>query len=201
MPRFTDRPWAAPPDPLPPLELEISGHGGSPVVVTGDDLERLGSRDFVADFHCVTTWSVTNVTWTGVPLRDVFASHGITDAPTPFLEVRTADRRTVYYLWEDATADNVVLATHLDGAPLGARHGGTLRLVAPDHYGYKSPKHLVAIEFVHEVPKSLGKMHLRARVALEERHPKLPSSFVRTPYRLTIPLAARLAERSARNTG
>lgn len=200
LPRFTDRPLAGPPDPLPPLALVITGHGGPAAVLDADDFEALGPREFVSDFHCVTTWSVKDVTWTGVPLGQAFESIGISSPPTPFLAVRTADRRTAYYLWEDAIADDVVLATHLDGQPLGPRHGGSLRLVAPQQYGYKSPKHLVGIDFVNEVPNSLGKMHLRARVAYEERHPKLPSGLVRVPYRLTIPLAAFLAERSLRRS-
>lgn len=66
--------------------------------------------------------------------------------------------------------------------------------MAPSQYGYKSVKHLIAIDFRVEKPKVLSKEHLRARVAHEERHPRLPSWMVKLPYRLMIPPTAHVAE-------
>jgi DMSO/TMAO reductase YedYZ molybdopterin-dependent catalytic subunit len=71
-------------------------------------------------------------------------------------------------------------------------------LVAPRHYAYKSIKHLVSIDFRVAEPRVLAKEHPRARVALEERHPRLPAAVVCGPYRLLIPPTACLAERSLR---
>lgn len=198
MPRFTDRPHVPPPEmPVEP-RLEITNEGEPIAVVTGADLQALEPRDHRADFHCVTTWSVTGLVWTGVPLREVFTSVGIIDAPAPYLVARAGDGDRVAFAWEDATADNVVLATHLNGAPLDARHGAPLRLVSPSQYGYKSVKHLIAIDFRAEEPRTRSKEHLRARVALEERHPRLPSWLVKLPYRLMIPPTAYVAERTLR---
>lgn len=45
-------------------------------------------------------------------------------------------------------------------------------------------------------PRTKSKEHLRARVALEERHPTLPNWLLRVPYRLVIAPTALLAERS-----
>ena len=198
MPRFTDNPLRRPPDvPLQP-ELHIS-IGGDPVAhVSGDTLDRLGPRDVRADFHCVTTWSVRGLRWRGVPLRDVLAEVGITEAPAPYVVARAADGCRAVLVWEDLTADDVLLATHLDGAPLDGRHGAPLRLVTPGQYGYKNVKHLVGLDFRHDEPTSDAKMHLRARVAFEERHPRLPARALRLPYRLMIPPTAMLAERSLR---
>lgn len=198
MPRFTDLPHLAPPDMPAEPRLEIR-HEGEPIaVVTGADLEALHPRDHLADFHCVTGWSVKGLTWTGVPLREVLASVGIIQAPTPYLVARTGDRRKAAFVWEDAVAENVVLATHLNGARLDDRHGKPLRLVSPGQYGYKSVKHLVAIDFRAEEPSVMSKEHLRARVALEERHPTLPNWIVKLPYRLAIPPTAYVAERTLR---
>jgi len=55
-----------------------------------------------------------------------------------------------------------------------------LRLVAPRQYEYKSVKHLVSMDFSDEVPRTLGKEHLRSRVALEERHPRLAGRLLRS---------------------
>jgi DMSO/TMAO reductase YedYZ molybdopterin-dependent catalytic subunit len=196
MPRFADNPFAPPPDPLPDLALRVT-HQGAPVAEFDDAaFQALGPRDIVADFHCVTTWSVAGLTWTGVPLREVLASVGITAAPAPFVVAQAADRHHGHFLAEDALADDVLLATHLDGEPLGARHGGLLRLVAPNQYGYKSIKHLISLDFRSGGPHKLGKEHLRARVNHEERHPTLPNWLVKMPYRLAIPPTAYFAERS-----
>jgi len=96
-------------------------------VVTAADLEALEPRDHRADFHCVTTWSVTGLIWRGVRLRDVFASLGITEGPAPYLVARSGDRRKALFVWEDAIADDVLLATHLNGGLLDDRHGAPLR--------------------------------------------------------------------------
>ena len=198
MPRFTDDPLRPPPDTSSEPDLEISLEGKPLARVSGDTLERLGPRDVRADFHCVTTWSVRGLLWRGVPLREVLADAGITEAPAPYVAARAADGRRAAFVWEDLTAEDVLLATHLDGAPLDARHGAPLRLVTPSQYGYKNAKHLVGLDFRHHEPTANAKMHLRARVALEERHPRLPGRALRVPYRLTIPPTALLAERSLR---
>ncbi len=198
MPRFTDLPHLPPPDMPSEPRLEISNEGVAIAVLTGEDIEALKPTDHLADFHCVTTWSVKNLKWTGVPLREVFASLGITVAPAPYLIARGGDRRKAGFMWEDAVAEDVILATHLDGAPLDDRHGAPLRLVSPSQYGYKSVKHLIAIDFRNEMPRLLSKEHLRARVAHEERHPKLPGWALEMPYRMLIGPTAALAERSLR---
>jgi DMSO/TMAO reductase YedYZ molybdopterin-dependent catalytic subunit len=198
MPRFGNQPRTPPPTAPTEPRLEISNGGVAIATVTGADLQALGPRDRRADFHCVTTWSVTGLVWTGVPLREVFASVGIVDAPAPYLVVRAADGGRAVFMWEDATADDVMLATHLNGAPLDGRHGAPLRLVTPGQYGYKNLKHLVAIDFRATRPDVQPLEHLRARVAVEERHQRWPSWLVRLPYRLLIPATARLAERSLR---
>ena len=92
----------------------------------------------------------------------------------------------------------MLIATHLDGEPLTPRHGASLRLVSPSQYGYKNVKHLTTIDLVdvEPAPRLGPKEHLRARVALEERHSRLPNWLIRWPYRLVVPLTAHLADRA-----
>ena len=203
MPRFTDVPHQPPPRPESE-HVEFSCDGRAIGTIGKAELAAIGPRDVVADFHCVTTWSVTGLRWTGVPLVEVLESLGITGGPGQYLVAQAADHRRSVFVWEDAVAPDVLLATHLNGEPLGDRHGGPVRLVAPGHYGYKSVKHLTSIDRRSVAPRSLGKEHLRGRVALEERHPTLPSWLVRFPYRLLIPPTAAIAEHSlerARSSG
>ncbi|MEO6469437.1 MAG: DUF2867 domain-containing protein [Acidimicrobiia bacterium] len=201
MPRFTDAPHRPPPSMPAEPHIEFFRSGATLGTVENAELTAIGLRDIVADFHCVTTWSVTGVTWTGVPLAEVLASLGITEADGRYLVLQGGDHRRATLVWDDAVASDVLLATHLDGEPLGRRHGGPIRLVAPQHYGYKSVKHLVSVDLRPTAPLSLGKEHLRGRVAREERHPKWPSWLVKYPYRLLVPLTAAIAERALNRDG
>jgi DMSO/TMAO reductase YedYZ molybdopterin-dependent catalytic subunit len=169
-------------------------------------LERLAAlprRDQRSDFHCVTGWSREGVAWSGVPFRTFFdtvvrGEAGLQGGVTHVVFEGADGFRTVYLL-EDALGDDVLLADHLDGAPLTFDHGAPLRIVSPAQYGYKNAKHLVAIEFHRGEPPeghrtayrrfmlSLLMPHPRARVALEERHRFLPTWSIRAIYRLMAP--------------
>lgn len=197
MPRFADNPLRPPPATAGP-RLEVTRAGAPVAVLTAADLDTLGPREHRADFHCVTTWSATGLVWTGVPLREVLASVGITAAAAPYLVARGADGYRAVFVWADATAPDVIVATGLDGSVLDARHGAPLRLVSPSQYGYKSVKHLVRLDLHADQPRVAAKEHLRARAAASERHPKLPAWLVTWPYRVLIPPTARLAEWSLR---
>jgi len=99
--------------------------------------------------------------------------------------------------FDDAMANDVVIADRLNGRPLDGDHGAPARLVSPDQYGFVSTKHLCRIELHAMAPDEryhpsplvqLGlqvvKPHRRARVWHEERHRYLPAWFVRPVYRL-----------------
>jgi DMSO/TMAO reductase YedYZ molybdopterin-dependent catalytic subunit len=106
-------------------------------------------------------------------------------------------------LLADALAGDVLLAGRLDGAPLDARHGAPVRLVAPAHYGFVNVKHLCRIELLTAQPAQstgaasgpagLGLRLLgygrftRARVWEEERHAVLPAAAIRLVGRFVGP--------------
>ncbi|MCW2833123.1 MAG: putative molybdopterin-binding oxidoreductase [Nocardioides sp.] len=191
MPRFSAKPFLPPPAAPSGPELAIT-LGRQPLAqVAGDLLESLGPRDVRADFHCVTTWSVTGLVWRGVPLREVLAAAGITEMPAPYAVALGTDRQWASFVWEDLSADDVLLATHLDGEALDGRHGGPLRLVTPSQYGYKNVKHFMTLNFQHHEPAVVSKQHLRARVALEERHTRLSARALRLPYGMLVGPTAR----------
>ncbi len=156
MPRFTAKPLAPPPSPLPDFGLTISVDRKPIAQLDQSEFEALGPRTSEADFHCVTTWSVAGLTWTGVPLRELVASVGLDIGTAPYLIATGHDRRRGHFVTADALAEDVIVATHLNGEPLGARHGGPLRLVAPQQYGYKSIKHLASMDFRSSPPTRLG---------------------------------------------
>jgi DMSO/TMAO reductase YedYZ molybdopterin-dependent catalytic subunit len=163
---------------------------------------RIPRIDCVADLHCVATWTATGLHWSGVSFRQFWEQVVVPrcePAGAVAVIARGADGVRAVLDLRDALADDVMLADRLGGEPLGDLHGAPLRLVSPGQYGYKNIKHLRGIEVCDTLPALgfNGMEHLRARVALEERHPRIDGRLLRLPYRATIPLIAWMSRRSA----
>jgi DMSO/TMAO reductase YedYZ molybdopterin-dependent catalytic subunit len=183
------------------LELRLTLRGD--VQTAGDvghgDLQRLPRIEQTSDMHCVTTWSHCGVQWGGVRFRDFYEQLLVPlTCPDPAVQLAifySLDGYRTSLPLEDALGDDVLLADALDGAPLPVEHGAPLRLVAPQHYGYKNVKHLKRIDVWrddHKLRFALPKFmdHPRARVAYEERARGLPGWFYRYIYRpLIVPTA------------
>jgi DMSO/TMAO reductase YedYZ molybdopterin-dependent catalytic subunit len=152
---------------------------------------QLKPREQHADLHCVTTWTARDIGWSGYLFREVHALVAAMVAPVDarWLVLRGLDGYRCCVLLADALADDVMIATHCDGEPLPVPRGGALRLVVPAHYGYKSVKHLYAIEYRRNyVPGSAGwAEHPRGRVAREERSRFLPGWVWRPIWRAMVP--------------
>lgn len=199
-PRFgTHLSRPAPVVPADPM-IEIRGAVIEPFDVSLASLAELPRRDIVADFHCVTGWSTTNLRWEGVSFetfyRNVIAPALAPDAVVTHIVFGGLDGFRSVVLLEDALADGVMIAERLGGRPLDSDHGAPVRLVSPAQYGYISTKHLCRIDVRTAAPSSrrvpiaalLIKSHPRARVEKEERHAFLPTWLVRPVYRaLKVP--------------
>jgi DMSO/TMAO reductase YedYZ molybdopterin-dependent catalytic subunit len=205
--------------PIPDLSrlhaITVGGAVTRPVEIPIAELATMPRREMVADFHCVAGWSVQGLRWAGVPFRTLYANTIEPVAQPAITHLRFAgiDGFRAVITLEDALNDDVMVADHLDGAPLSGYHGGPARLVSPSQYGYKSTKHLAAIELHTTEPSDahtdpaidlalrLVRAHPRARVAAEERHRHLPAWAVRwLNFHLVHPLAAHLSERGARRS-
>jgi DMSO/TMAO reductase YedYZ molybdopterin-dependent catalytic subunit len=167
-----------------------------------DRLNELPRHEQTSDFHCVTTWSVRSQHWSGYRYADFHQQIAVTnaapEAAATFVVMRGSDGYGCALPLSDLLAADVMLADQLNGEPLGTDHGAPLRMIAPAHYGYKSVKHLIAIEYwtdrrhYHFPWPYPGFMdHPRARVALEERGRWVPNALLRPIYRLFVPPAIR----------
>jgi len=172
-------------------------------------LATLPRREITADFHCVAGWSATDLHWEGVPFETVYRS-----LIEPALPPETFVSHVVFcgldgwravVAIDDALADDVLIAEHLDGRPLDSEHGAPARLVSPRQYGYLSTKHLSRIEVHTAEPKGMRSLamrllspHPRGRVWEEERHRHLPSWSLRRVYRATIAGGIYLSARGGR---
>ncbi len=160
---------------------------------------QLEMTEQTSDFHCVTTWSCTNLKWKGYRFVDFYEKLCKEESEKMNARFVLFKGQDGYYnsMWlEDALAKDVMLATHLNGKRLNIAHGAPIRLVAPAHYGYKSVKHLAQIIFLRN-NVTFGKFpenrmtHERGRVAQEERSRGIPAKLCRLLYRPTIKKAAK----------
>lgn len=190
--------------PLPEIprepRLRITGAVKEPGEIGLADLLTLPRQEQVSDLHCVTTWTKQDLRWDGWRLADLYRQL-IVPRFQPLPEARWLvlfglDGYCCSLLLEDALDDRVLVADTLDGEPLSLFHGAPLRVVSPDQYAYKSLKHFCGISLREKpVRLPLGLEHRRGRVALEERHARLPAWLVRLPYRALIAPAAYLHRR------
>lgn len=127
--------------------LSVTGAVERPTRLAWADLTALPAVDQTSDFHCVTGWSVDDVRWRGIRPRTLIELV----RPRPearwvsfiSLEEPYVDQLTL----EQFLLPDVLVASHMDDAPLTREHGAPLRLVVPRMYGYKSVKWLAGIRF------------------------------------------------------
>ncbi len=207
-PRFGTHLHRPPPVTPPDPAIEVTGALRAPLTIALAELAGLPRVERVADFHCVAGWSARGLRWEGVAFAILYRLL-IEPRLTPAVKVthlgfRGWDGyRSVVWL-ADALAEDVLVATGLDGHPLSPAHGAPVRLVSPSQYGFISTKHLCGIEVQTSKPRDdhpytvLTRSHPRARVWKEERHPWFPAAAVRPVYRSLIRPIARLSARGIR---
>ena len=196
-----------PPPPIPAAPtIQIAGGVQEAFHVPVADLEHLPRTERVADFHCVAGWSATDLRWEGVSFADFYAQviepAVQRSARITHLGFEGLDGYRSVVAIEDALAEDVLIADHLNGCPLTGDHGAPVRLVSPLQYGFVSTKHLCRVVVRTSAPRenfghaaSLAQLllrgplfqpHPRARVWREERHRHLPGWALRAVYRPLI---------------
>lgn len=114
---------------------------------TWPELQRLPRAEVTADFHCVTKFSVPDVTWAGIPASALVAAAPPAPEATHVM-VWAEYGYSANLRMADFLADTTLLATHRDGQPLTPEHGFPVRAVVPHLYGWKSVKWVRAIEYL-----------------------------------------------------
>jgi DMSO/TMAO reductase YedYZ molybdopterin-dependent catalytic subunit len=112
-----------------------------------DDFRSLPVREIIADFHCVTKFSVLGITWAGVPATEILRAVPPSAAATHVMV--WADFGYGANLPLDAFgAPDTLLALARDGKQLTADQGFPVRLVVPSRYGWKNVKWVRALEYM-----------------------------------------------------
>ena len=104
----------------------------------------------VSDFHCVTGWSVYDVTWEGIPLKKLLQEAGVKEK-AKYVKFYSADGvYTDTLTVEQAMMDDIMVAVLIDGKLISQNNGGPVRLIVPKMYAYKSVKWLNRIELIQK---------------------------------------------------
>ncbi|MGZ4161332.1 MAG: molybdopterin-dependent oxidoreductase [Neobacillus sp.] len=104
----------------------------------------------VSDFHCVTGWSVYDITWEGIPLKKLLRD-SIIKKEAKYVKFYSADGvYTDTLTIKQAMQDDIMVAVLLDGKLINQKNGGPVRLLVPKMYAYKSVKWLNRIELIKD---------------------------------------------------
>lgn len=125
--------------------------------LTWAEFEQLPRTTLRLDIHCVTRWSKFDTLWEGVSIRTLIEMGLVKLKPQARFVIQHADYGFSANLpLEVALAENFLLATHYDGAPITPDHGAPLRGVVgaiPQRpelktpYLWKGAKWLRGLEF------------------------------------------------------
>ncbi len=126
--------------------LRVDGLVDAPRSFSLADLKAMPRADQVSDFHCVTGWSVKDVRWAGVRIKDLLAASGAKASAGALRFVSAESPYEDSLTLPQALLPDVMLAYEMDGGPISRPHGAPVRLVMPQMYGYKSVKWVDHIE-------------------------------------------------------
>ena len=120
---------------------------------------------------CVTRWSIKDVAWEGLLIRDLLAPAGV-NPDASWLMFHCVDGYTAPVPLEDALKEDSILAFKLNGRPLSADQGFPARPFIPGLYAWKSAKWVNRMELLPDYRDGYWETygyHERADVWEEER--------------------------------
>lgn len=128
-------------------KIEFFGKVKNPLTVTYEDLLKFPQVELIADFHCVTHWSVKEIYWEGVQLKELL---NIVKPFGKYVLIHSKEGYTTNTITKYLFEEDVIIAYKMNGNILPERHGFPLRLIIPRLYAWKSAKYLSGLEFLDE---------------------------------------------------
>jgi DMSO/TMAO reductase YedYZ molybdopterin-dependent catalytic subunit len=151
--------------------LRIEGLVERPVELSYEELQKIPQIKIVRDFHCVTGWSVANVEWEGVPMKEIIRLVNVKQE-AKWVMFYCLDGYTTIVPFEDLMVEDAIIALKMNGKPLPIEHGFPARPIIPHLYGWKSAKWLNGIIFLNNYMDGYWEergYHERGNVWEEER--------------------------------
>ncbi|MFN7066101.1 MAG: sulfite oxidase-like oxidoreductase [Aquificaceae bacterium] len=134
---------------LKDYRFRIFGLVENPLEFTYEEFLKLPSVELVADFHCVTRWSVKEISWEGVQ-TSYLLQLAKPKSNAKYVMVHCLEGYTTNMPLEYLYEEDTILAYKMYGKPIPLRHGYPLRLVVPKLYAWKSAKYVWGIELLQE---------------------------------------------------
>ncbi|MCF8884985.1 MAG: molybdopterin-dependent oxidoreductase [Nitrososphaerota archaeon] len=154
--------------------IHISGLVKKTLELSLDELYSMKMMRIEGGFHCVEGWSIVDVVWEGVKIRDLAERAGYDEKSMwvlfKGLDGYSAPAPVDYVLEEDS-----IIALKMNGKPIPYEHGYPARPIIPKLYAWKSVKWLKEIEFREDYVDGYWEergYHQRGDVWLEERRRK-----------------------------
>ncbi|MFW9904447.1 MAG: molybdopterin-dependent oxidoreductase [Candidatus Thorarchaeota archaeon] len=126
--------------------LSVYGHVESPLVFDYENFTSQESELEIATIRCVEGYSGT-AEWSGIRVRDILELAQVKDGAKDVI-FRASDGYTSSLTIEEATKSDVLLAYEMNGETLPVNQGFPVRVVAPNHAGYKWVMWVYEIEVV-----------------------------------------------------
>ncbi|HSB67015.1 MAG TPA: molybdopterin-dependent oxidoreductase, partial [Anaerolineales bacterium] len=103
------------------------------------EFQRLPSRHYTVDIHCVTKWSKLDTDWEGVSVDTLLESVEV-DPNAHYVMAFCDGGYTTNIPLREIIGGKAFVGYKYKDAPLPAEHGGPARLVVPALYFWKSAK-------------------------------------------------------------
>lgn len=147
--------------------LLVDGLVERPRRLTKPKLLEMNHRTATGDFTCVEGWTARDLSWSGVPVRDVLdLAIPQSDASFGLVYGRDSGYSCGFRLTHLRDA---ILATELNGNPLPTEHGGPARLIPanPESDCWESVKWVSRIELLGQQPETADAAERIARSRLD----------------------------------
>jgi hypothetical protein len=148
---------------IPPFDkdtwrFEVTGLVENVLLLSYEEFMDLPRVRRLVDFHCVTGWTKFDNLWEGVSFQYIKRLvKPLENARYVTVEAQRA--YTTSLSIPELSHQDVMLAVRLDDMELPGEHGGPLRLIVPQKYGYKSAKWVYKLRFTEE--QELGYWEVR----------------------------------------
>lgn len=130
-------------------KLRVWGLCENPYELNWEQFNALPKVDLKCDIHCVTHWSRLDNHFIGVATRlliDLARPLPTAQFVMQYGQSAPGDRWSTNLPLSEFVEEDCILATHHDGLPLSAEHGGPVRAVVPRLYFWKGAKWISGIE-------------------------------------------------------
>jgi DMSO/TMAO reductase YedYZ molybdopterin-dependent catalytic subunit len=128
--------------------FRVWGEVENPLEYTYEELlSSFEPVELIADFHCVTKWSVSEIPWEGIQTKQLMEI-AKPKSNAKWVKVYCLEGYTTVFPLEYLFKEDTLLAYRMYGKPLPKRHGYPLRLVVPLLYAWKSAKYVWGLEIL-----------------------------------------------------